>query len=275
MRNYRELMKQSSLCCVLYSAFTMLSFDVLATSNQTLTELMDQWLSIESQKGQLQRNWTIQKRSLEQKLSLLKTEKAVLKSLLTQSSHEKSELDTQRLDLVKQQNTLEQAQQIVSNQLQQTSNVAFALLPQLPPPLQVVWQEKLMLLKQNVSSSEKLERLLTTFTLVSEFDERIALNRTSMAIPINNDTVQNVLVTQVYLGLSQGWYISDDGHFYGYGRSNLSGWTWWHNENADKALEQTLNAQGLLHLIDIMQNPTKASFLSLPIKINVNKAVSE
>ena len=255
-------------------SMTALSTSAFSSQTLELTELMDQWISIESQKGQLQRNWESQKQHLEQKSKLIATEIQSLNKILEQAKNSNDDVGTKRFDIIKKQEKLEQENEIVINKLTQVSEYAYKLLPQLPPPLKTQWQEKLLLLKQeSASSSEKLERLLTLFKLVNEFNERIAINRTSMKISGNDEQLTNILVTQIYLGISQAWYISDDGQFYGYGSTDKSGWLWWHNEDADNELGHLLNPADLLILTDMVNNPTKASFLSLPIKLKAKKDI--
>lgn len=89
-----------------------------------------------------------------------------------------------------------------------------------------------------------------------------------MEVSTKDAEIKNMRVTQIYLGVSQGWYVSDDGQYFGYGRPDLKSWTWWHNESASKELGKKLNPQDLLELVNVINNPTTASFIRLPIKIN-------
>jgi hypothetical protein len=118
-----------------------------------------------------------------------------------------------------------------------------------------------------VSNSEKLERLLGLFKLVEEFDDRVALNRITMELPDTNGQLQQLFVTQIYLGVGQGWYVSDDGSAYGYGRATKLGWSWWHGDQASAELGRELDPQDLLRVRSVLENPTTATFVSLPIKI--------
>ncbi|TPH18609.1 DUF3450 family protein [Litorilituus lipolyticus] len=244
-------------------------------AQENLTELMQQWLDIESQKGQLQLDWNTKKQQLEQTQSLLIVEKTELASLLKKADTDRSDVDERRIELSEKQSLLEQEQVAVRKQILQATAFCQKLLMRLPPPLQEQWQEKLLLLTQEgATDSEKLERILSLYQLVNEFDERIALNRGSMAIPSESGNTKNLLVTQMYLGVSQGWYVSDDGLHYGYGRADSSGWLWWHNESSSAELGRVLAAQDLLKLRDILQKPTTAKFIDLPVKVTSQKAES-
>ncbi len=269
-------MKKLLLCGGVFGLLSMFSVNASTSSNQTLDALMQQWISIESQKGQLQRSWSTQEQHLRQKLALLKTEKKALQAILSKTSDKKTELDSQRLELIGQQNNLEQEQVIIKAKIAELSDYFFTLLPKLPPPLQSTLQKKLQILKRDSASvSEKLERLLSSLKLINEFDERIAVNKTSVRIADSSDDEQDLLVTQVYLGLSQAWYVSENGQNYGYGRSEHTEWTWWHKKKASLALGQELAPESLLELVEIIQNPTKARFLSLPIQVQTDKDMSK
>ena len=74
-----------------------------------------------------------------------------------------------------------------------------------------------------------------------------------------------VMVTQIYLGLSQGWYISDDGRVYGYGRATAQGWRWWHGDQADEVLGRSLQPEALQAVRAMLENPAAARMIALPV----------
>ncbi len=261
---------------ILCYALSLASFSISAFSieEQSLSQLMEQWLNIESQKGKLQLDWNTREQQLQQSLRLLSDEKATLQTLLKKTDTEKSDVDTRRFELSEQQSLLEKEQIEVKDQIYKASVFSRSFLKRLPPPLQVKWQEKLLILTQEgATDSEKLERILTLYKMVNEFDDQIALNRTSMEVSIGDDEKQNLLVTQMYLGVSQGWYVSDDGRHYGYGRAGIVRWQWWHNEAASAELGRVLSAQDLLEFKNILQKPTTAKFINLPVKVLEQKDV--
>jgi hypothetical protein len=260
------------LCCVL--SLATLSFTAISAENISLNKLMEQWLNVESQKGKLQLDWNIREQQLSQTYNLLSAEKSTLETLLKKTDTEKSDVDSRRFELSAEQSLLEQEQREVKDNIQQATLFSRAFLNRLPPPLQVKWQEKLLLLTQEgATDSEKLERILTLYELANEFDEQIGLNRTSMEVPLSDGSSQNLLVTQMYLGLSQGWYVSDDGLHYGYGRASEVSWQWWHNQSASAQLGRVLSAQDLLEFKRILEKPTSAKFINLPVKVLDKKDV--
>ncbi len=270
-----HLLQGSEMKTLCY-ALSLASFSISAFSveEQSLSQLMEQWLNIESQKGKLQLDWNTREQQLQQSLNLLNDEKTTLQTLLKKTDTEKNDVDKRRFELSEQQSLLENEQEEVKDQIYKASVFSRNLLKRLPPPLQIKWQEKLLILTQEgATDSEKLERILTLYKMVNEFDAQIALNRTAMEVPIGDDAKQNLLVTQMYLGVSQGWYVSDDGRHYGYGRAGLVNWQWWHNEAASAELGRVLSAQDLLEFKSILQKPTTAKFINLPVKVLEQKDV--
>lgn len=247
---------------------TFLSISAYSADNEDTSKLMGKWISLESQKGKLQSDWNARRQFLSQKLDLYNAETEALNAVLTLTDTQKSDVDTRRLELLKKQDSLELEQTHINAQISEAISKARTLLTRLPPPLQMLWQEKFSLLSQEgINNSEKLERLLTLFKLVENFNDRIALHRTIMEVSDQNGETIKLLVSQIYMGVAQGWYVSDDGAAYGYGRATNIGWTWWHGENASTELGSKLDPQTILATRAIIENPTTASFLSLPIKI--------
>lgn len=241
---------------------------IASAQTPSVDKLVDDWLSLEIQKGHLQSNWNLRQDDLERRLVLLEAEKASLKELLAKSNQSSNEVDQQRLELLKSQEQLEQEQQSLESALIAAIQQAQALHTRLPPPLHSEWSEKFpLLLEEGVSISEKLERLLGLFKLVQEFDDRVALHSGTLDIPAASGEARKLLVSQIYLGTSQGWYVSSDGKTYGYGRATPLGWTWWHGTDAEAELGKRLDPDVLLKAKSMLENPTSAEFISLPVKL--------
>lgn len=232
-------------------------------------ELMQQWLDLESQKGKLQLSWQANEQALKNQLSLLKQEKQALNALLKTANAARSEVDTKRLALTEQQLAFEKNQQTVDAALKNAHLFVKRITPLLPPPLQNDWQTKTTQIeKTELPNSEKLERLLSMYKAADEFNQRIAIHNTNMRLPSSEGESER-LVNQIYLGLSQAWYISDDGEFYGIGRVEQSGWQWHHGAAAKQLIGS--NSEGfstdLLAIKAMLEKPTNASFIKAPLAI--------
>lgn len=246
--------------------FPLIAFAGTGNSSE---KLMDDWLSLEIQKGQLQSSWNQRQQDLDQHLTLLDIESQRLNEVLTRRTEISGEVDLRRSALLEQQEQLEQEQSRLKIQLEATLRRANALHPRLPPPLYSEWQQQLEQITPDVlTNSEMLERLLALFKMLEEFDNRVALHRGALDLSNSEQATGSVvLVNQIYLGVSQGWYVSDDGNAYGYGRATPLGWKWWHGEESHRELGLPLDPKAITQVRRILENPTTADFIALPVKI--------
>lgn len=237
-------------------------------SEVQVDELMQKWIQLESQKGKLQMEWAERKSELERRQKLLEAEKSSLNEVLSQTEASTSDMDQHRKTLLTDQEQLEQEQSLLSEQINQAVLSVKSIQHRLPPPLADEVGVKMGLLDANLSQSEKLERLLSIFKLIDEFNKRVAIHKATIDLPANDDAiVRSIRVTQVYLGLSQGWYLSEDASEYGYGRATQLGWKWWDKNQVEEELGRELNPQEIKNMIVIIENPTLADLVSLPIKL--------
>jgi len=247
---------------------TALSFG--ASAQQDNYKLVQQWLDLESQKGKLQLNWQASEQALKNQLALLQEEKAALNALLKNANEAKSEVDAKRLSLTQQQVQFESNQSVIVQALGEAYLFIKRIVSHMPPPIQQDWSGKLNTFEQtSLSTSEKLERLLSMFKSADEFDQRVAINSVSMSIPTENGESLR-LVNQIYLGLSYAWYISSDGNYFGLGRVEQEGWKWYHQNQALQAVGGGNSKEfqsALLAIKAILEKPTQAQFVKAPVAL--------
>lgn len=247
---------------------TALSGGVFA--NQTDYQLMQQWLDLESQKGKLELSWQTNQQSLQNQIKLLKEEKAALRALINKAKDARSEVDEKRFELTRQQQQLEENQRLVEAELKSLMQFINRVSPLLPPPIQAQWEEALTTINSTpYSNSEQLEKLLSMFKSAAEFNQRVALNNTNMTVPTAGGETQ-ILVSQIYLGLSQAWYVSQDGQSFGIGRVEQHGWQWHHKEQAQQLLGLSSHEdlmQSLAKIKSMLNKPTTAAFVNAPLAI--------
>ncbi|MFY8299781.1 DUF3450 family protein [Pseudoalteromonas sp. SS15] len=251
---------------------TALSLPLISIASQSDYEIMQQWLELESQRGKLETTWQANKQSLENQLALLEQEKQALQALLGKAKDAQSEVDNKRLALTEQQVQYERNQTLVENELSKGESFVARVLPMLPPPLQSELQSKAEKLTQStLNLSEKLELYLSLYKATDEFNNRVALNTSNMLVPINGKQTE-LLVSQIYLGLSQAWYLSADGASYGFGRIEQSGWQWYHGEDVSSVLPSVNLPEQINKIRNILEKPTTAEFVSLPLALpSLNK----
>lgn len=236
-------------------------------SKANTDELMQQWIKLESQKGKLQTNWAERKAELERRQQLLVVEQSSINDVVSQAAEVSSDTDQRRKTLLTDQERLEREQTLLTEQINRAMTSLQSIQFRLPPPLALEVDSKMKSLKSDLTSSEKLERLLSIYKLINEFDQRVAVNKATIELPASDQATRSIRVTQVYLGLTQGWYLSEDASEYGYGRATALGWKWWSNQEAEDELGQELDPQEIKILINITENPALADLVSLPIKL--------
>jgi len=236
-------------------------------SEVRVDELMQKWIQLEAQQGKLQMEWGERKSELERRKQLLNAEKSALNEVLSQTQSATSDVDQRRNDLLANQQKLEQEQELLTEQINKTILAIQSFYYRLPPPLADEVNSKMKLIDANLAQSEKLERLLSIFKLIDEFNKRIAIHRATIDLPAGDVPARSIRVTQLYLGLSQGWYLSEDASEYGYGRATQLGWKWWSKKEAQEELGQELKPQEIKKMITVIENPTLADLVSLPIKL--------
>jgi hypothetical protein len=246
--------------------FVVIPFAGISKANTD--ELMQQWIKLESQKGKLQTEWAERKAELERRQQLLVAEQNSLQEVLSQTAESSSDTDQRRKTLLTDQQRLEQEQTLMAEQVNKAIASLQSIQFRLPPPLASEVDSKMKSFQSDLSASEKLERLLSIYKLMNEFDQRVAINKATIELPVSGqEATRSIRVTQVYLGLTQGWYLSEDASEYGYGRATALGWKWWSNQEAESELGQELDPQEIKTLISIMDNPALADLVSLPVKL--------
>jgi len=231
-------------------------------SIQEMQELVQRWIIIEQQETALIIDWQRQQQIMRQGLLLLEEEKAQLNALKSANTSDSDAVTQRRLVLLELQNTAESDQARMERALQLALVAINSLHPQLPPPLVKDWQSRLDALatqtNDSTNSNFKLQALLEMLTQLQDFQQRINLNED---IIITSDGSE-ILVKQLYLGLSHAWYVSADGQFSGYGQSQPQGWVWLNDPQVDAdtvqqaiaMLERNVDVQ-LIKLPLILQAP--------------------
>lgn len=235
---------------------------------QNTAELVEQWITLEVQKGHLQKEWVKRREGLDQRIQLLDIEEQRLNEILNQKTTQTNEVDQRRAALLESQNKLEIEQQSILDQIGKNITQIQKFADRLPDPLKEVWVDKLLRLNDSkVTQSEKIEALLSSYKALDEFNQRIALHQAPLQIKNSQGELQEIMVTQMYLGHLQGWYINDTGTAYGYGRATPQGWVWWHNDETKAVLPSPLLPGSISKTRKILEHPMDADYISLPVNI--------
>jgi hypothetical protein len=223
-------------------------------------ELTLRWTRLEQQRDALLADWRTAKPILEQQLSLLERETRELTELVEASTREQDEVEQRRLELLEEQTRLEQEQAALDRSLAQAVIVLRALHLQLPPPLVRAWEERLPELEDPLrTATEKLQLTIELLQQLDDFDQRITLNEVVMRL----EDGSNHLVKQIYLGLSHGWYATEDGRYAASGMATPEGWRW---------MPMT-DGQAVLQTVGILERRIEPTLVSIPLRLDGDAAV--
>lgn len=219
-----------------------------------IDELTLRWTQLEQQKDTLLADWRTGRPVLEQQLSLLERETRELTELVEASAREQDEVEQRRLEVLDEQTRLEQEQAAMERALAQTAIVLRSLHPQLPPPLVEAWETELPRFDDPLlTTTEKLQLTTELLQQLDDFDQRVTLNETVMRLEDGN----NHLVKQIYLGVSHGWYATEDGRFAAAGRAGPDGWRW----------TPMTDGQAVLDAVGILERRLEPVLVSIPISL--------
>jgi hypothetical protein len=232
---------------------------VQANLTENTDNLMKKWLSIEQQRNAMINDWHQQKPLLEQRLLLLEQEQDKLEKKLNTDSVNDSDVEKKRAELLSSQNDMEAAEGQLESSLVKYYQIVSELQPKLPPPLQNSWQSKLTESEfQNADTTLRLTILLDLLEQLNDYQKRISHVQSALTLPSASGE-KEMMVHQLYLGLSQAWYVSLDGSLVGRGQPSNNGWQW--------LADETVNGETILNAIAMMERKTEAKFLELPITL--------
>lgn len=249
---------------VLFPTFCAVS--VFAASPTEIDNLVLQWNQIERQKSQITSSWAVRKQMLELQLQLLVDEEVALSGLLENSDEQQTAVEVKRAELLSSQESMETSQALVESSLARALITLHNLHALLPPPLKNSWNQNIARLNmEGTTGSEQLEASLELLNQLEEFNSRIAVSQVLMTF----EGGQQVQVDQLYVGIAQGWYLSANGDYFGYGRATPEGWEWQHKDS----LSGELALETVQSLFANAKQEVSPQLVSLPIDITDNWSV--
>ena len=199
-------------------------------------QLVQRWLALAQQTTTLEQTWQQEQPLLNQRQTLLKAEINQLQAVLAHSEQGQDEVAQKREELLQEQNSLEQKQQQILDQLiTQLETQLRALQPQLPPPVANSWAEEAKQLDANAEPSQRLQVALAQLGQLLEFDQRVSVHE----MPLSDNNGQTIVVKQLYLGASSAWFVSPDGRLAGTGSVVDHQWQWQFKTDVDTSSIQT------------------------------------
>lgn len=254
----RSLVTQSSLLLTPL-ALTALALPALLVAQDDRVREIDaltlQWTELEHQRDTLLANWRTDRPILEQQLSLLERETRELTELIETSAREQDDVEQRRLELLEEQTRLEQEQAALESSLARAARELRSLHTQLPPPLVDAWAADLRRLDDPLmTATERLQLVIELLQQLDDFEQRVTLHEAVMTL----DDGRDHLVTQVYLGLSHGWYVTDDRRFAAAGVAGPAGWQW----------TPVSEGAAIADIVGILERRLEPDLVSIPLTLS-------
>lgn len=224
---------------------------------------LERWVETRRVLSRERQDWEVGRQTLEDRIELVKSESEAVAGRLAEARESIAQADEKRAALVEEDEELKAVSASLAEVVAGLEERTRALLRRLPDPL----RETVKPLSQRLpaagedpaelrlSLGERFQNVIGILNEVEKFHREVRV--TSEVRPLGNGTTAEV--TALYLGLSQGYYVSADGLHAGVGQAGPEGWEW---RAADEA------ARAVADAVAILQNEKVAEFVGLPIRID-------
>lgn len=220
---------------------------------------LEKWVESRKVISQEQREWTLSKEMLNERVDLVQQEIDSLKGKISEAEESIGEADKKRAGLVEENEKLKEASASLNETVLTLEQNTLQLLTRLPDPI----RERVKPLSQRVpekveetklSLAERFQNIVGILNEVNKFSREITL--TSEVRSLSDGS--SAEVTALYVGIGQAYYASADGKLAGIGTAGPDGWVW---QSANDAAPQ------IMEVIAILKNEQVATFVQLPVEI--------
>lgn len=223
--------------------------------------VLQSWVETEQTISREKQDWKVGRQILQDRIDLLQGEITDLETKIAESQKAVTEADQKREAMTKDNENLKKAADSLTVLIGKLEGrVKDQLLPRLPKIL----QDKIAPLSQRLPEAGKETKL----SLGNRFQNVVGLlNETNKF----NSTVTSATavrpidggpeseVKEIYLGLGQAYYVTNDGSKAAVGRPGVRGWDW--TPVSDRAPE-------ISRVFRILSDEQQAEFVPLPVKID-------
>jgi flagellar motility protein MotE (MotC chaperone) len=248
---------------ILSSILTVISTSALAapaaeSGLETARATVAKWVETQQLIYKEKRDWQQGRELLTARIELVKNEIANLNEKIQAAGDTATDTDTQKAELLAQNETLKQAGQTLATDLAALEQSVRGFQAVLPEAVQA----KLHPLYQRVpadpaqtkaSLAERYQNVLGILNEITKFNSEITLISEVRTLADGKPAE----VKTIYLGLGQAYFLSAKGEA-GIGRPTATGWQW----QAAKDI-----APRVLAIIEILQNKSHPAFVPLPVKL--------
>lgn len=218
-----------------------------------------QWAETENLISKEQNDWQKEKAILEDLARMLEAERETLNAKIEATEESATEADKKREEIVARKESLEEASDVIRNNLEGLEESVRDLLPFLPEnyvdsirPLVRQLPEKGK--PTQLSLSIRLRNVIGILSQANKFDNVISLETETRDF----EGLQSKQVKTIYFGFAIAYYSDATGEKAGYGYPTQGGWMW---EEAPDYGEEILN------MISMYEKGKQADFVKLPVVI--------
>lgn len=242
------------------SVFSLSAFSAEPQSVDGVRAALGKWVETRKVISQEQRDWTLGKEMLNERIDLVQQEIDSLKEKISDAEKSIGEADKKRGELVEQNKELKKASSALNETVLTLEQNTRNFLKRLPDPI----RERVKPLSQRIpeeveetrlSLAERFQNIIGILNEVNKFSREITLTSEVRSLPDGTSAE----VTAMYVGIGQAYYASADGKIAGIGTSSADGWVWSDDNRIAADISQA---------IAILKNEQVAAFVQLPVEIH-------
>jgi hypothetical protein len=220
---------------------------------------IERWVETQRLISREERDWALGREILDDRIEIVQREVASVDGKIREADGSITELDRKRDELVAESDRLRAAAADLEGTVAAIEARTKSLLARVPEPL----RERVRPLSQQLPGDSvpegltvenRYQNVVGILNEIHKFQRDITMKSEVRSLPDGSSSE----VTAVYLGISQGYYVSNNGLIAGIGAPSDDGWTWTPaNERAKEIGE----------VIAILKNERVAEFVAIPVQI--------
>ncbi|MBN1595764.1 DUF3450 family protein [candidate division FCPU426 bacterium] len=224
--------------------------------SRNLEKLVNQWVLLKKEITLEKQNWSEEREYLRNEQALLATEKKRLEEEIGQLRAAKAARSALRLKLLESKQSYQQALEACLPALRQAEKALQAWTRRLPRTLFLPVENNFIKLPSASEQpvSQRLQNILALYAQIDKYQNSINVGKEMIVLPDGNALEFDVL----FIGLAQGYCLSQDGRQAGIGWPDVSGWKWeWR-----PSLAARIRSGLILHAQEKV-----AEFIALPVRV--------
>lgn len=255
--NYRKIKYKSGVPALLALGMCLVGSALAGNVQETRAELRE-WIQVQQLMSNEQASWAGEEQILQDRIALLKAEKAQLEAAIAEASENVGEVQSKRAEVNAQREELRSLVADLQQPLAELEQRAKDVYAQFPQPL----KEETSRLAQRIpgdptatslSVSERLQAVVGLLNFADKFNTGV-----QREVEIRELEGRQVEVETLYFGLAAAYYADASGTIAGIGQPGADGWQW------QSRPEQ---AGDISRLIEIYRGTREAAFQNVPVEI--------